>query len=215
MSGEDVIGNIARHFPPINRTSLPIGVLASGNGSNLQALIDCSKAKGSCFTVSSVITNNPASFALERAEQAGISHHLVDHRKFGSRDAFERALVSNLKEDAIEFVVLAGFMRVLSRTFLDHFDHRIINLHPSLLPKHRGKNAIKKAIDAGDGHTGCTVHLVDDGLDTGPIIAQTACPIMKGDNLDAVTKRIRALEHALLPKVVNQIARAVVTRDFV
>jgi formyltetrahydrofolate-dependent phosphoribosylglycinamide formyltransferase len=213
MSGDEVIQRIARQFSPIKRAQLSIGVLVSGNGSNLQALIDFSQHRESYFKVDSVITNNPSSLALKKAQEAGITHHLADHRKFSSKTAFEQQLLSHLVEDGIELVVLAGFMRVLSTFFLNHFDQRVINLHPSLLPQHRGLNAIEKAVLANDTHTGCTVHLVDDGLDTGPIIAQSACPIFEDDDLAKVTERIRALEHALLPQVVNLIAKIVLTRD--
>lgn len=214
MSSEDIVRRIVSHITPKKRAKLNIGVLASGNGSNLQALIDFSKSAQSHFEIWSVISNTPGSLALERAERAQISNYLVDHRSFASKADFESRLISCLSQDGVELVVLAGFMRVLSKHFLRHFENRVINLHPSLLPKHPGLNAIEKALNAKDEQTGCTVHLVDHGLDTGPIIEQSACSIHKKDSLESVTRHIRKLEHALLPSVVNQIARMVITRDF-
>lgn len=212
MPGEDIISLIASHIESKDKSRLSIGVLSSGNGSNLQALIDFSTTKDSYFKVGSVISNTPGSLALQRAQNHGINYHLVDHRAFNERLAFENKLMSCLLEDDVQLVVLAGFMRVLSPSFLARFKNCVINLHPSLLPKHRGLNAIKQALIAKDERTGSTVHLVDDGLDTGPIIAQSSCPIFSDDDLASVTDRIKQLEHALLPSVVNKIARTVITK---
>jgi formyltetrahydrofolate-dependent phosphoribosylglycinamide formyltransferase len=189
--------------------------LASGSGSNLQALIDLSKTTESYFSISTVISNNPGSYALVRAARVGIADYLVDHRAFATKGDFEARISACLQEGEVELVVLAGFLRVLSPHFLKLFEDRIINLHPSLLPKHKGLHAIEKALTARDRETGCTVHLVDAGLDTGPMIAQRTCPIIPGDDLDALTERIQKLEHQLLPSVVNKIAELVVKRDFV
>ncbi|HXW53141.1 MAG TPA: phosphoribosylglycinamide formyltransferase [Myxococcota bacterium] len=215
MSGQAVIELIAAHIAPKKRARLLIGVLASNNGSNLQALIDFAKTPGSYFSISSVISNNPTSYALVRAKEASIRGHLIDHKDYDDRRAFDDQLAACLNEDGAELIVCAGFLRVLKRKFLRQFHQRVINLHPSLLPKHRGLHAIEKALQAGDAQTGCTVHLVDSGLDTGPIIAQSTCPISATDSLEDVTNRIQALEHVLLSKVVNQIAKVVVTRDCV
>jgi formyltetrahydrofolate-dependent phosphoribosylglycinamide formyltransferase len=212
MFCEDIIRLIVSHIAPKQRSKLHVGVLASGNGSNLQALIDFSKKQGSYFTITSAISNTPGSFALERSAHAGISHYLVDHRGL-SKPAFETRLIECLVQNEAELVVLAGFMRVLSTRFLTQFNNRVINLHPSLLPKHPGLNAIEKALQAHDKETGCTVHLVDQGLDTGPIIGQLSCPLDGQDNLESATRKIRKLEHRLLPDVVNQIAKMVITRD--
>jgi phosphoribosylglycinamide formyltransferase-1 len=210
---EDVIRDIVTHIPARERAKLSVGVLASGNGSNLQALIDFSKTQESFSEITSVISNSPGSFALVRAQKHEIHNYLVDHRTFESKNAFENVLLTHLENDKVELVVLAGFMRVLSPVFLTHFQNRVINLHPSLLPKHRGLNAIGKALLGKDTCAGCTVHLVDYGLDTGPIIAQSACPIFNDDDITSLTSRIRSCEHELLPRVVNRIARLVVTRD--
>jgi phosphoribosylglycinamide formyltransferase 1 len=214
MSGKDIIKRIAETINKSQENPLAIAVLVSGHGSNLQALMDFSKKPESSYSIKTVIANNPGSRALIRAEGAGISNFLVDHRTFTKKSAFEQKIIQLLKEQNIELIVLAGFMRVLSPSFLTHFDKRVINLHPSLLPKHRGLDAINKALLAGDEIAGCTVHLVDEGLDTGPIIAQSSCPIFKHDDLEALTKRIQSLEHQLLPQVVNQVAQAVMIRAF-
>lgn len=214
MLNHDIIEHIARHIEQKQRGKLSVAVFASGGGSNLQALIDFSKTDASFFSVDCVVANNPQSFALTRAQQAAIRHHLVDHRAFKSRALFEQELTSILKNTNVELIVLAGFMRVLSPVFLRQYHQRIINLHPSLLPKHRGLNAIEKALIARDEIAGCTVHLVDDGLDTGPIIAQSSLTILQDENLETLTTRIQSLEHGLLPDVVNRIAKVVITRDF-
>jgi|SRR5579871_1713359 len=215
VSGQVLIEKIAAHISPKHRGKLRVGVLASNNGSNLQVLIDFAKTDESYFSIGSVISNNPTSFALIRAQREAISHHLIDHRVVKPRELYDEKLAHCLQKDLVELVVCAGFLRVLNAEFLNQFQNRVINLHPSLLPKHRGLHAIEKAITAGDKETGCTVHLVDHGLDTGPIIAQSSCPIFEHDNLEDVTNRIQSLEHALLPKVVNQIAKTVITRDYV
>ena len=209
MSGKDVIEEIAKRIPSLNqKNKLSIAVLASGNGSNLQALMDHAKTEGGHFVITSVISNIPTAKALLRAKTAGLDHHLVDHSTYAKKSDFEKALLSILTTKPVDVVVLAGFMRVLGKTFLRAFDHRIINLHPSLLPKHPGLNAVKKALLAKDDRAGCTVHLVDEGLDTGPIIAQASCSIYPKDDVKSLSERIKNLEHKLLPSVINDIALA-------
>ncbi len=215
MPGEEIIRLIVDHIAPRKQAKkISVGVLATGNGSNLQALIDFSKRAECSFEICSVISNNPESRALTRANGEGIPNYLVDHRRYGSKQEFEAKLVTYLANDGVELVVLAGFLRVLSQVFLRQFTNRVINLHPSLLPKHPGLNAIETALIADDAESGCTVHLVDQGLDTGPIIEQRSCAIISGDELETLTMRIRKLEHDLLPSVVNRIAKMVATRDF-
>lgn len=213
MSGNDVIKIIVDHIKPKNRKKVAIGVMASGNGSNLQALIDNSVRPESHFAITSVVVNTPGSRALERADRVGIPNYLVDHNTFTNKRGFEERIYGCLVENSVELVVLAGFLRVLTPYFLGQFVNQIINLHPSLLPRHKGLNAIEKALLARDNEAGCTVHLVDAGLDTGPMIAQSICPILKDDDLPALRYRIQQLEHQLLPSVVNTIAKMVITRD--
>ena len=213
MSGEDVIKAIAKQIQPIRKKKMSVGVLASGNGSNLQALINYMHRQDCYFSVDSVIVNNPDAYALTRAAQASVKCRLIDHRAFFDRTQFDDHIAWHLKQDEVDLVVLAGFKRLLTSVLLRQYPHRIINIHPSLLPHHKGLHAIKKAIEAHDEITGCTVHLVDEGLDTGPIIAKSSCPIFTNDTEALVTKRIQALEHVLLPYVVNRIAMAVTSEE--
>lgn len=207
MPSYDIIETIARAIPAKQRSKLRTAVLVSGNGSNLQALIDFSRLPESSFEISIVIANNPDSMAFARASQAHIDNYLVDHRSFAKRAHFEEKLLYHLHEAKVDLVVLAGFLRVLSPQFLNRYPNRIINLHPSLLPQHPGLHAITNALEAKDEYAGCTVHLVDEGLDTGPIIAQSSCAIDLGDDLVALTKKIQKLEHALLPSIVQEVAK--------
>jgi len=183
------------------------GVLASGSGTNLQALIDAWKA-GALAPAELVVVgvNIPGCLALERAQKAGIETFVLSHKAFAGREDFDRALVAELRERGVELVVLAGFMRVLTGTFLDAFPLRVINIHPALLPAFPGLHAQKQAIDYGVKVAGCTVHFVDKGTDTGPIIAQAAVPVLPGDDEDSLGKRILGEEHRLLPAVVRAVA---------
>ena len=183
------------------------GVLASGSGTNLQALIDAWKA-GALAPAELVVVgvNIPGCLALERAQKAGIETFVLSHKAFAGREDFDRALVAELRERGVELVVLAGFMRVLTGTFLDAFPLRVINIHPALLPAFPGLHAQKQAIDYGVKVAGCTVHFVDKGTDTGPIIAQAAVPVLPGDDEYSLGKRILGEEHRLLPAVVRAVA---------
>jgi len=183
------------------------GVLASGSGTNLQALIEAWKA-GTLAPAELVVVgaNIPGCLALERAQKAGIETFVLSHKAFAGREDFDRALVAELRERGVELVVLAGFMRVLTGTFLDAFPLRVINIHPALLPAFPGLHAQKQAIDYGVKVAGCTVHFVDKGTDTGPIIAQAAVPVLPGDDEDSLGKRILGEEHRLLPAVVRAVA---------
>lgn len=176
-----------------------IGVLASGTGSNLQALIEAELGA----TIAVVIANVPGAGALERAERAGIPAVLIDHRSFSDRASFDEAVVRVLREHQVDWVILAGFMRILTSVVLDAFRHRVVNIHPSLLPSFPGVDAQRRALEAGVKITGCTVHLVDEGTDTGPILAQAAVPVLKDDDEPKLRARILAEEHRLLPFVVR------------
>lgn len=205
MLNKSIIKKIANTITPPN-TRLRIGVLVSGQGGNLQALIDFAGNPSAHFAVTCVISNNPDMIALKRAEKAGIPHHFIDHKSFSGRAAFEQKLMSVLDDQGIDLIVLAGFLRVLSPKFVSHYHNRIINLHPSLLPHFPGLHAIEQALKAGVLEAGCTVHLVDEGLDTGEIIAQRSCAVEPLDTLNSLSEKIHRLEHELLPFVVNEIA---------
>ena len=183
------------------------GVLASGSGTNLQALIGAWK-DGMLAPAELVVVgaNIPGCLALERAQKAGIETFLLSHKAFAAREDFDRALAAELRSHGVELVVLAGFMRVLTGAFLDAFPLRVINIHPALLPAFPGVHAQKQALDYGVKLAGCTVHFVDKGTDTGPIIAQAAVPVLPGDDEDSLGKRILGEEHRLLPAVVRAVA---------
>jgi phosphoribosylglycinamide formyltransferase-1 len=182
-------------------------VLASGSGTNLQSLIDHGQQGTLAPAVLAVVgVNVPGCQALSRAEQAGIPTFVLSHKAFASREAFDRALVAELRDRGIELVVLAGFMRVLTSAFLDAFPNRVVNIHPALLPAFPGTHAQKQALDYGAKLSGCTVHFVDAGTDTGPIIAQAAVPVLPDDDEDRLRQRILAEEHRLLPAVVSAVA---------
>jgi phosphoribosylglycinamide formyltransferase-1 len=187
-------------------------VLASGGGTNLQSLIDHWQQGALAPAELAVVgVNVPTAAALERAAQAGIPTFVLSHKAFGSREDFDRALVAELRGRGIELVVLAGFMRVLTPAFLDAFPHRVVNIHPALLPSFPGVHGQKQALDYGVKLSGCTVHFVDAGTDTGPIIAQAAVPVLPDDTEDGLRDRILAEEHRLLPAVVRAVAAGQVT----
>ncbi|WP_305041799.1 phosphoribosylglycinamide formyltransferase [Geoalkalibacter sp.] len=185
---------------------LRVGVLASGRGSNLQSLIDQSLSGRIDAEIVLVAGNKADAFALERARQAGIATCVIDHRKFASREAFDTAMVAALREAGVELVVLAGFMRLLSSVFIDAFPQRIMNIHPSLLPAFPGLDVQRKALEYGARFSGCTVHFVDGGLDTGPIIIQSVVPILENDNEESLSARILAQEHLIYPRAVQLFA---------
>lgn len=186
---------------------MAIGVLASGNGSNLQALLD--RDLGAPISV--VIANRPGARALERAERAGVPAVLIDHTRFDTREGFDRALVEELQRRNVSWVVLAGFMRLIGAPMLEAFPRRIVNIHPSLLPSFPGLHAQRQAIAARVLISGCTVHLVDAGTDTGPILAQAAVPVLPGDDEEQLSRRILEREHQLLPAVVRALVQGRLT----
>ena len=188
------------------QSPLQLGVLVSGVGSNLQAILDAIGAGTLNAQVKVVIANRPGALALERARAAGVPALTIPHKDFASREAFDRALVSALREANVNWVVLAGFMRVLTPEFLSAFQGRIINIHPSLLPSFPGVEATKQALDYGVKLTGCTVHFVDQGVDSGKIIAQRAVPVEPGDDLSSLGARVHAAEHELFVHVLREIA---------
>lgn len=182
---------------------VPIGVLASGTGTNLAALLASDLGPG---RVVRVIVNVPGAGAIDRARAAGVPVTVLDHREHRPRRVFEQRAVERLKADGVAWVVLAGFMRVVTATFLDAFPGRVVNVHPSLLPAFPGVHAQRQAFDAGVRIAGCTVHLVDVGVDSGPILAQAAVPVRDDDDPERLEARILDAEHALLPRVVRALA---------
>ncbi len=183
-----------------------VAVLASGQGSNLQALIERANASGGRFSIEVVIANRENAFALKRAESSHIATHCEPHSAYDSRADFENALIAHLDRYDIELVVLAGFMRVLTSVFLNRFSNRVVNVHPALCPSFPGIHAPRQALAHGNLITGCTVHLVDQGVDTGPILAQAAVPIRPDDDEETLARRIQEKEHRLLPGIIENIA---------
>jgi phosphoribosylglycinamide formyltransferase-1 len=153
-----------------------------------------------------VISNQPEANALNRARAAGVPALSIPHREFSSREAFDTAVVAALRAHGVEWVVLAGFMRLLTSGFLQAFPERVLNIHPSLLPAFPGTHAIKDALDYGVRVTGCTVHLVDDGIDTGPILAQRAVPVLDTDDESSLAERLHQAEHELYLEVLAELA---------
>lgn len=191
---------------------LRVGVLASGSGSNFQALADAFRG-GAEARVVQLVCDVPGARVLERAEAADVPARLLRPSDFESRAAFDRAVTEALLAARVELVCLAGYMRLLSPSFLEAFPGRVINIHPALLPSFPGLHAVRRALAAGVRLTGCTVHFVDEGTDTGPIIAQAAVPVRAGDDEATLSARVHAQEHRLYPAVVLAIARGHVTLE--
>lgn len=184
-----------------------LGVLVSGRGSNLGAILGAISSGSLAARVGLVVSNKADAPALDRAAAAGVPTCVVPHGNFASRAAFDEALVVALRKASVDTVVLGGFMRLLTPVFLDAFPHRVINIHPALLPSFPGVDAQAQALAYGARVTGCTVHFVDAGTDTGPIIAQAAVPILDDDDHDTLAARILGREHELLVRVLDWIAK--------
>jgi phosphoribosylglycinamide formyltransferase-1 len=190
-----------------------VGVLASGTGSNFAALVDGLNVEGSPARVELLICNVPGAKVLERAAAAHVEARVMDHRAAKSREAFDEALGEALVERRIELVCLAGYMRLLTPAFLRRFPGKVINVHPALLPAFPGLHGVRQAVEYGVKVAGCTVHFVDEGTDTGPVIAQAAVPVLPGDDEVRLSARIQLEEHRLYPSVVRAIARGAVKLD--
>lgn len=186
---------------------LRIGVLASGGGTNLQSIIDGCQTGRINGEIVTVISNNPEAGALKRAQSAGIMPQCIDHRRFEKRDDFDHEVVAALKQSNVQLVVLAGFMRIIGQRFLDAFPNRIMNIHPALLPAFPGLHVQQKALDYGARFAGCTVHFVDGGVDTGPIIAQAVVPVLDNDSDESLSARILVQEHKIYPQAIEWFAQ--------
>jgi phosphoribosylglycinamide formyltransferase-1 len=182
---------------------LAIGVLVSGSGSNLQSIIDHIAAGKLSAHIEVVISNNPDAFGVERARKHRIPCCVVDHREFKTREEFDCEMIRILRDKKVELVVLAGFMRILTRRFLEAFPLRIMNIHPALLPSFPGTHGQRQAFEFGVKISGCTVHFVDDGVDTGPIIVQAAVPVLDGDTEESLAARILKEEHRIYPQAIQ------------
>jgi phosphoribosylglycinamide formyltransferase-1 len=183
-----------------------VGILISGRGSNMAALIAAACAPAYPAEIALVISNRPDAAGLERARAAGIKAVVIDHKAFAIREAFDDAVEQALLADGIELVCHAGFMRIQSEAFATRWIGRQLNIHPSLLPSFRGLKPQQQALDAGVRISGCTVHFVTPELDAGPIIAQAAVPVLAGDTADALAQRILTAEHRLYPLALRLVA---------
>ncbi|HVN66738.1 MAG TPA: phosphoribosylglycinamide formyltransferase, partial [Candidatus Sulfotelmatobacter sp.] len=177
--------------------------MISGRGSNLQAIIDACEAGKIPAKVAVVISNDPAAGGLERAKKHNIPAVVIDNRQFPDKNTYELEIVKTLKEHEAELVCLAGYMRIVGEVLLDHYRHKMINIHPSLLPSFPGLHAQRQALDHGVTVTGCTVHFVDEGCDTGPIIIQSAVPVKENDTEETLSERILQQEHHIYPLAIE------------
>ena len=182
-------------------------VLISGNGSNLQALLDAARANDYPAEITLVLSNKEEAFGLKRAEDAGVPTIVIPHGNYADRESFDRVMDAALKTHAIELVVMAGFMRILSDWFVMEWQGKLINIHPSLLPKYKGLHTHQRALEAGDAEHGATVHWVTPELDSGEIILQESLPILPGDNAPSLQGRVHQLEHRIYPLALAQVAR--------
>lgn len=187
-------------------STLRIGALASGGGTNLQAIIDRCQDATLDAEIALVLSNNPGAGALARAGSAGIPAVAIDHRQFENREDYDHAVVAALREAGVELVVLAGFMRLISDVFLEAFPGRIMNIHPALLPAFPGLHVQRKALEYGARFAGCTVHFVDGGVDTGPIIIQAVVPVLDDDDEETLSARILQQEHRIYPRAIQLFA---------
>ncbi|KAL9705754.1 hypothetical protein quinque_009272 [Culex quinquefasciatus] len=231
-AGATLIGSVVKHTPKASRVnvlnfpatlaksqltcSLPkkrIAVLISGSGSNLQALIDATRstAFGIRGEIVFVLSNKNGVYGLERATNAGIRSKVILHKEFPTREQFDAAMSDELERQQIDLICLAGFMRILSEGFVRRWKGRLINIHPALLPKHKGVHAPRQALEAGDTESGCTVHYVDEGVDTGAIILQQSVPILANDTEETLTERIHRAEHATFPRALRLVANGLVS----
>lgn len=185
-----------------------LGILGSGSGSNMQAILDAIDAGTLNARIAIVLSDNPGAYILERARQRGIETGVIDCRGFRTKfpEEAQAETAQQLKAAGVELVCLAGFLRLVRHPLLEVFPSRILNIHPSLLPAFPGLESWKQALEAGAAEAGCTVHLVDDGMDTGPILLQEALPILPDDTAESLHARIQAIEHRLYPAAIRKVA---------
>ena len=184
----------------MSSTDCAVVVLISGHGSNLQALIDAARPP---VRIAAVIANRAEAYGLERARQAGIATAVIDHRAHPDRDSFDAALAAAIDAQGADLVVLAGFMRILTPGFVRRYQGRLLNIHPSLLPRHKGLHTHQRALDAGDARHGCSVHFVTEELDGGPVVLQSRVAVLPDDTAESLATRVHAAEHLLYPVAVR------------
>ena len=193
-------------------TRLKLAILISGRGSNMEAILEAARDPAYPAQPVLVLSNRPDAKGLETAT-AGIATAAIDHKTYGKdREAFERAMHEQLTEAGVEIIALAGFMRVLTPWFVNKWQGRMVNIHPSLLPKYKGLDTHQRALDAGDTEAGCTVHWVSPGVDDGEIIQQASLPILPGDTADSLAARLLPVEHRLYPEALTKACAEIQTR---
>jgi len=178
-------------------------VLASGRGSNFQSIIDAINNKNLKSQILLLITDNPSAYAIERAKKHDIEHLVIRPKEYSSRDDFYRKIAEELQKRDVGLVVLAGFMKIVGKPLIDAYPNRIMNIHPALLPSFPGLHGQKQAVEYGVRISGCTVHFVDEGMDTGPVIMQAAVPVYHSDTEDTLSERILKLEHKIYPEAIR------------
>lgn len=183
-----------------------VGVLISGRGSNMAALVQAARDPGYPAEVTTVVANRPDAKGLDFARGEGLTAHLIDHRNYTSREAFDKALSDYLLSQELDIIACAGFMRIMTPAIIFPWQGRMINIHPSLLPLYKGLHTHERAIANGDAEAGCTVHYVSAELDGGPIIMQARVPILPADTADTLAERVLVEEHKLYPKALAQVA---------
>lgn len=188
------------------RPTLPVVALISGNGSNLQALIDAQRSSALPIDIRAVISNRPAAHGLERARKAGIDTTTLLPKHYATRERYDQALQEAIDRYQPGLLVLAGFMRILTSEFVQHYSGRIMNIHPSLLPKYRGLNPHRQALEAGDTLHGASVHFVTEELDGGPVIVQGEIPVHREDTEETLAERVQSIEHVIYPQAVGLFA---------
>lgn len=186
---------------------LPIGVLISGSGTNLQSIIDAIEAQALDAKIEVVVSNKADAYGLARAQKHNIDTAVLEHKSFSSREAYDQAVMDILQRCGVELVVLAGFMRLLSPLFIKAYSNRIMNIHPALLPAFPGLHVQKKALEHGVRFSGCTVHFVNDECDDGPIIMQAVVPVFPDDDESALAARILKQEHRIYPRAIQLYAQ--------
>jgi len=188
-----------------NSSNASIVILISGRGSNMVSIIEAIKAENLAITVSAVISNRPNAPGLEFAKQANIPTAVINHQEFESRETFDQALATEIDTYSPNLIVLAGFMRILTTEFVEHFANRLVNIHPALLPKFKGLNTHQRAIDAGETEHGASVHIVTPELDDGPVVMQARVPVLANDTEETLAARVLEQEHKLYPAAINQL----------
>jgi len=206
-SGMTVQWPLPPEHPIVTNAPLRLGVMASGSGSNFEALVQACRSGQLSAEVSLLIVNKPDAGALTRAKVLDVPAQVLDHRNYPSREELDRSLVSCFRAAQVDLVVMAGWMRIVTQELIEAYPERLINIHPSLLPSFRGAKAIRQALEAGVTLTGCTAHLVELEVDTGPILVQAALPVLEGDSEASLSERIHQQEHRILPLAVSLAAQ--------